>query len=223
MAWEGEKTLTFTVEDALITLETFWALTGAEQSHANNTQKFTVKPTSFAGFYGISAETLFRDENGVDHEAKISIPKAKLQTTLNLSMAPTGDPSSFTLTFDAFPETIGDDEPVLFTLEVGAIDEANKLNETNAADQIVTTVIIGDEVKTIVNAKQPVIGATAQGALTLKDEAIGSSVEAISLTSTLSEGKALVSPSEMLAFGQAKTLTLVKGEINRLYIVSASN
>ena len=138
-------------------------------------------------------------------------------------MAPTGDPSSFTLTFDAFPETIGDDEPVLFTLEVGAIDEANKLNETNAADQIVTTVIIGDEVKTIVNAKQPVIGATAQGALTLKDEAIGSSVEAISLTSTLSEGKALVSPSEMLAFGQAKTLTLVKGEINRLYIVSASN
>jgi len=30
IAWEGEKTLTFTVEDALLTMESFHALTGAE-------------------------------------------------------------------------------------------------------------------------------------------------------------------------------------------------
>ena len=102
IAWEGEKTVTFTIEDALITKDTFWALTGATRSPQNG-NKFTITSTSFAGYYSISADTLFRDEDGKDYKATITIPRAKLQTALSLSMAPTGDPSTFTFTLDAFP------------------------------------------------------------------------------------------------------------------------
>ena len=55
MAWEGEKTLSFTVEDALITMESFAALTGADVSETTNGVKFTTTTTSFAGYYFITA------------------------------------------------------------------------------------------------------------------------------------------------------------------------
>ena len=114
MAWEGEKTLTFTVEDALMTLKSFHALTGTEVEETANGTKFISKTTSFAGYYKITADTLMRDEDGNDHKALIIIPKAKLQTQLSLSLAPSGDPSTFTFTFDAFPNE--DDE--IFTIEI---------------------------------------------------------------------------------------------------------
>lgn len=98
-AWEGEKTLTFTVEDALLTTDSFNALIGGT---TNGTYKITT--TDFAGYYEISASTLMRDvEYGTDHAATIVIPKAKLQSNLNIPMSPTGDPATFTFTFDAFP------------------------------------------------------------------------------------------------------------------------
>jgi hypothetical protein len=78
MAWEGEKTLTFTIEDALITLDSFHALTGTEKDIKEDKIIFTSKTTSFAGYYEIAASTLFRDENGEDHNAIITIPRAKL-------------------------------------------------------------------------------------------------------------------------------------------------
>ena len=118
MAWEGEKTLTFTVEDALITMESFYALTGAEVTDTENGIKFTTKTTSFAGYYSIHAHTLFRDENGNDHAAYIDIPRAKLQSNISLAMAPSGDPSTFTFTFDAFPGNTEQTKDVLFTLEI---------------------------------------------------------------------------------------------------------
>ena len=113
MAWEGEKTLTFTLEDALISREAFEALTGATKMVEENLRKYTIKTTSFAGVYKITAKTLFRDENGLDHVATITIPRAKLQTNLNLAMAPSGDPSTFTYTFDALAKN-----KELFTLEI---------------------------------------------------------------------------------------------------------
>ena len=126
MAWEGEKTLTFTVEDALITMDSFYALTGADVAKTvaardgagNSGITFTTKTTSFAGYYSITADTLFRDEEGNDHPAYITIPRAKLQSTLNLAMSPSGDPSAFTFTFDAFPSTDEATKDVLFTLEI---------------------------------------------------------------------------------------------------------
>jgi hypothetical protein len=99
-AWEGERTLTFTVEDALLTTESFQALIG----RALNGNQIKITTTDFAGYYSIVAETLVRDvESGQDKAATITIPRAKLQSNLNIPMAPNGDPAAFTFTFDAFP------------------------------------------------------------------------------------------------------------------------
>lgn len=120
LAWEGEKVVTFTVEDALISEDAFWALTGANRMQTEGKITYSVKTTSFAGFYSVEASTLFRElESGKDMPAKIKFPKVKLQTTLNLSMAPTGDPSTFTFTFDAFPGT----DKELYSLEIITTDQ----------------------------------------------------------------------------------------------------
>ena len=155
MAWEGEKTLTFTVEDALLTMESFWALTGAKKEY-NRTKGMTFKvyPTSFAGYYEITADTLFRNELGEDHDAKIYIPKAKLQTNLNLGMSPTGDPSTFTFTFDAFPSEKIQDNKMLFSLEVNntndyAITDIEGNNERDEVPNWQQVRIIGEDGTTI--------------------------------------------------------------------------
>lgn len=99
-AWEGERTLTFTVEDALLTTQSFQALIG----RAFNGNQIKITTTDFAGYYSVHAETLVRDvETGQDKAAVITIPRAKLQSNLNIPMAPNGDPAAFTFTFDAFP------------------------------------------------------------------------------------------------------------------------
>ena len=136
MAWEGEKTITFTLEDALITLDAFHALTGADKKtdSSGKTTTYTIKTTSFAGVYRISASTLFRDEDGKDHSAIINIPKAKLQSNLNLSMAPTGDPASFTYTFDALADS---ETNALFTITV---DNDEYISADYAGKTVVTII-----------------------------------------------------------------------------------
>lgn len=147
MAWDGEKTVTFTVEDALVTREAFQALTGAEV----NNNKYKIKPTSFAGIYSIKAYTFMRDEEGNDHLTEIIIPKAKLQTTLNLSMAPSGDPSTFTFTFDALAGKLasetGDD--YLFTYEIYTEEYNETTDKPNFEDASKYTYVnIEGEIKT---------------------------------------------------------------------------
>ena len=58
----------------------------------------------FAGNYYLEASTLFRDTNGMDLPAEFIIPNGKIQSNFTFSMAPTGDPSTFTFTMDAFPD-----------------------------------------------------------------------------------------------------------------------
>ena len=104
-AWEGEKTLTFTVENAILTTESFAALLGkgAVDTLDGSGKRYTLSADSYAGYYTVSAHTLWRDiETGADHACVITIPKAKLQSNISLSMAPNGDPAAFTFTFDAF-------------------------------------------------------------------------------------------------------------------------
>ena len=105
-AWEGEKTLTFTVENAILTTESFAALLGKASTSSDlgaGYKRYTLSADSYAGYYTVSAHTLWRDiETGADHACVITIPKAKLQSNISLSMAPNGDPAAFTFTFDAF-------------------------------------------------------------------------------------------------------------------------
>jgi hypothetical protein len=197
-AWEGEKTVTFTIEDALLTLESFYALTGATvTAGASGGAKFLVYPTSFAGYYTITAKTLFRDEKGIDHDAIITIPNAKLQTTLNLSMASTGDPSAFTFTLDAMPSHIASDNKLLFSLEICDEAGADTITLPNLNDNATTVIIdniaysvLGTDPKLTVNDTLTMATLSATGAepksITLpKDSVANTMLVCIELAKTL--------------------------------------
>lgn len=58
----------------------------------------------FAGYYYVEADTLFRSQaSGVDMPANLTFPNVKVQSGFTISMAGTGDPSTFDFTMDAFP------------------------------------------------------------------------------------------------------------------------
>ena len=198
IAWEGDKTVTFTFEDALISIEGMSILTGADLIDASANQKIrvhkkavvevgeddvldfgevledevlvkdevfgfivnadgeiterlgkatvdeddlitfadrplvesesvlidyyvekstgvqeiSITPDKFAGYFYIEGDTLFRRQSdGKDLAAQMIIPNAKIQTAFNFSMSPSGDPSTFTFTADAFPGTLAGDAP----------------------------------------------------------------------------------------------------------------
>lgn len=59
---------------------------------------------NFAGYYYVEASTLYRRESdGKDLPAELTFPNVKVQSNFTFTMAPTGDPSTFTFTMDAFP------------------------------------------------------------------------------------------------------------------------
>lgn len=102
IAWEGEKTLTFTVEDALISKEGLELLTGDVTT--TDTNIIEIDQNHFAGYYFVEAEGLMRKEaNGKDYPLHIVLPRVKVQSGFTITMAPTGDPSTFNYVMDAFP------------------------------------------------------------------------------------------------------------------------
>ena len=102
IAWEGEKTLTFTVEDALISKEGLELLTGNDVSENDNI--ITIEANKFAGYYYVEAKSLMRRKsNGKDYPLTIVLPRVKVQSGFTISMSPTGDPSTFSYVMDAFP------------------------------------------------------------------------------------------------------------------------
>ena len=73
-------------------------------AHQNGAQEIQIDAESFAGYYYIEADTLFRDEvTGQDLPAQFIIPRGKIQSNFTFTMANSGDPSTFTFTIDAFP------------------------------------------------------------------------------------------------------------------------
>lgn len=79
-----------------------------------------IEPQNFGGNFYIEADTLFRDTDGADHAAQFIIPNGKIQSNFTLSMASTGDPSTFTFTVDAFPGYVNGDrtKKVLCAIQV---------------------------------------------------------------------------------------------------------
>lgn len=120
IAWEGEKTLTFTVEDALISKEGLELLTGNDVSEKDNV--ITIEADKFAGYYYVTAESLMRKkDNGKDYPLHIVLPRVKVQSNFSISMAPTGDPSTFSYVMDAFPGKIkGQSKEVLCQMTIDA-------------------------------------------------------------------------------------------------------
>lgn len=63
-----------------------------------------ITPDTFAGYYYVEADTLFRRQaDGKDVPANLTFPNVKIQSNFTITMAGTGDPSTFTFTMDAFP------------------------------------------------------------------------------------------------------------------------
>lgn len=83
-------------------------------------KQMTIEAGKFAGYYYVEANTLFRGTDGKDYPAQFVIPKGKVQSNFTFTMAPTGDPSTFTFVLDALPAKTRFDatRDVLFTLEI---------------------------------------------------------------------------------------------------------
>ena len=68
-------------------------------------KQIEIEAGKFGGSYYLEASTLFRDQaTGKDYPAEFIIPNCKVQSNFTFTMAPTGDPSTFTFTMDAFPD-----------------------------------------------------------------------------------------------------------------------
>lgn len=65
--------------------------------------EITIAPDDFGGYFYVEADTLYRNQDGKDMAATLTFPKVKIQSGFTLSMAPTGDPSTFDFVMDAFP------------------------------------------------------------------------------------------------------------------------
>lgn len=94
-----------------------------------NAQEIQITAGDFAGSYYVEGETLWREQlTGSDVPAQFVIPNAKIQSNFTITMAATGDPSTFTFTMDCLPgKTIfNPNKEVLMALEL--------VKDTNAAD-----------------------------------------------------------------------------------------
>ena len=65
--------------------------------------EITIQPDDFGGNFYVEADTLYRNQDGKDMAATLTFPKVKIQSGFTLSMAPTGDPSTFDFVMDAMP------------------------------------------------------------------------------------------------------------------------
>ena len=71
---------------------------------SENVSEIQLTAQDFAGYYYVEADTLFRSQStGIDMPANLTFPNVKVQSGFTISMAGTGDPSTFDFTMDAFP------------------------------------------------------------------------------------------------------------------------
>lgn len=72
--------------------------------NSDKVSEIQITPYDFAGYYYVEADTLFRSQaDGKDMPANLTFPNVKLQSGFTITMAGTGDPSTFDFTMDAFP------------------------------------------------------------------------------------------------------------------------
>jgi hypothetical protein len=115
------KALTFDVPAEVTDGSAITVLVDFYVAMASGAQEISITPDKFAGFYYLEASTLFRRQtDGVDLPAQFIIPKVKIQSAFNFTMASSGDPSTFTFTMDAFPDYTKFDKTkkVLFQLQI---------------------------------------------------------------------------------------------------------
>lgn len=111
--------------------------------HGDGATELQIDAESFAGYYYIEADTLFREEaTGQDLPAQFVIPRGKIQSNFTFTMANSGDPSTFTFTIDCFPAytKFNKTKKVLATLQV--------LDPTDVKHNYADTSILGHKDRT---------------------------------------------------------------------------
>ena len=78
--------------------------------YASDAMQINITADQFGSNFYIEASTLFKDEQGTDHEAQFIIPNGKVQSNFTFSLAASGDPSTFAFTVDAFPDYLRFDQ-----------------------------------------------------------------------------------------------------------------
>lgn len=100
-------------------------------SVTSGARQIDIEPETFGCNFYIEADTLFRDKNGADHAAQFIIPNGKIQSNLTLSMASTGDPSTFPFTVDAFPGYVNGDLTKKVLCSIQILDDATVAGGTD--------------------------------------------------------------------------------------------
>lgn len=82
--------------------------------------ELTIEANKFSDAFYIEAETLFRREkDNFDRAAQLIFPKGKISSNFTLSMANSGDPSTFTFTVDAMEDVVkGSNKKVLCQINI---------------------------------------------------------------------------------------------------------
>jgi len=113
---------------------------------ASGAQQIEITADKFGGSFYIEADTLFRTQQGLDMPAEFIIPNGKIQSNFTLSMAATGDPSTFTFTVDAMPDYTRFDrsKKVLAAVQIiqdGAVSDAARERTYTAAPGVDTSIL----------------------------------------------------------------------------------
>jgi hypothetical protein len=99
-------------------------------------QEIDITPEVKSKNFYIEGSTLYRRQSdGYDMPAEIIIPNAKVQSNFTISMASTGDPSTFSFVVDAFPDytKFNKTKKVLAALQVVTDDEGDEDSTTPRA------------------------------------------------------------------------------------------
>lgn len=94
--WDYGREITLTLEDALLSLETLALMFEGDVTNADKV--ITVNANTFPGTYYIEGTTYARNEiDGKDHLFTFTIPKAKVNSEVTLTMEAEGDPTVFSM------------------------------------------------------------------------------------------------------------------------------
>lgn len=92
-------------------------------------KQIDIEAGKFGGSYYLEASTLFRDQaSGKDYAAEFIIPNCKVQSNFTFTMAPSGDPSTFPFTMDAFPDYTRFDETKKVIAALQIIEDRQLIN-----------------------------------------------------------------------------------------------
>lgn len=90
-----------------------------------------VTAEDFSGNFYAEALTFFRNQNGIDMPVALIFPNVKIQSNFTLTMASSGDPSTFDFVMDCFPAYVKGDysHKVFFKTMIAGQDVYGSLND----------------------------------------------------------------------------------------------